>query len=79
VAAAPRVSVRVSADPGAAIRIDGESVGAAPIGELLLPRGPHHFVVTLPDGRVADRVVDVQGTEYDVRFRQQPSETEPAP
>lgn len=75
----PRVSVRVSAEPGAEVRVDGQSVGAAPIGELQLSRGPHHFVVTLPDGRVAERVVDLQGKEYDVRFRQQPSEAEPAP
>jgi hypothetical protein len=65
----PPVSVQVSAEAGAEVSIDGQSIGAAPVDEVDLAPGPHHFLVRLPDGRVAERTVDVQGKEYDVRFR----------
>jgi len=63
------VTVGVSAEPGTQITIDGRALGAAPVDEVELASGPHRLVATLPDGRVVDRVVDVQGSRYDIHLR----------
>jgi len=63
------VPFKVSAEPGTEITVDGRALGAAPVEEIELERGPHHLVARLPDGRVVERVVDVQGSRYDVRLR----------
>jgi len=63
------VPFKVSAEPGTEISVDGRSLGAAPVEEIELARGPHHLVARLRDGRVVERVVDVQGSRYDVRVR----------
>jgi hypothetical protein len=58
----------VSAEPDAVVIVDGRAIGVGG-ARTRLERGPHHFVVRLPDGREVERVVDVQGTRFDVRFR----------
>jgi hypothetical protein len=62
------VDVTVSAEPDAVVIVDGRAIGVGG-AKARLERGPHHFVVRLPDGREVERVVDVQGTRFDVRFR----------
>jgi hypothetical protein len=64
--AAKPVVVRISAEPGADITIDGVPVGAA---EIPLARGSHRVVARLSDGRVIDRVIDVRGTHYNLSIR----------
>lgn len=68
--APPRpVAVRVEAEPGAAVLIDGRPVGVGAVDGLELAPGPHRVEVRLPDGRVVERVVEVRGTRFEVKVR----------
>jgi hypothetical protein len=62
------VPVRVSAEPGARIEVDGKGVGSAPLDELRVPVGRRRFVARLPDGSVLQRTVDVESGGQVVRF-----------
>ena len=63
------VRVEVQAEPGAEIRLGGRELGAAPVGSVDLPPGPHRLLVRMPDGREVDRIVEVRGTRYEIQVR----------
>jgi len=65
----PSVEVSIEAEPGASILVNGQPVGSGTVKGLELAPGPHLIEVRLPDGRVAERVIDVKGTHYNVRVR----------
>jgi hypothetical protein len=59
------VQVQVNATPWASIEIDGTDFGETPLAGISLPRGAHTFRARMPDGRVVERVVEV---DDDSRF-----------
>jgi type II secretory pathway predicted ATPase ExeA len=67
---APVVSfpVQVNATPWATIEIDGRDFGETPLAGIPLPAGPHSFRARMPDGRVIERVVEVDAENRFVVF-----------
>jgi len=51
------MTVQIDARPGTQILVDGRALGAAPLGPLLLSKGPHRIRAVLPDGRVVEREI----------------------
>jgi hypothetical protein len=62
------VDVQINAAPWAAIRVDGEEVGVTPLAGVRLEAGPHTFEARFPDGRVAERVVEIDPIKRFVVF-----------
>jgi type II secretory pathway predicted ATPase ExeA len=67
---APAVSfpVQVNATPWATIEIDGQDFGETPLAGIPLPGGPHSFRARMPDGRVVERVVEIDAENRFVVF-----------
>jgi type II secretory pathway predicted ATPase ExeA len=53
------VPVNINAAPWAAIEVDGELLGETPLAGVPLGVGSHTFRAYLPDGRIIDRVVEI--------------------
>jgi hypothetical protein len=62
------VRLRVEAIPGVLVKVDGKSLGVAPIPDLLIEPGPHSFVAEEPDGGVTEQLIDVQPETRSVEF-----------
>jgi hypothetical protein len=54
------VRLRVEAEAGSSLQIDGRTVGVAPLADLFLEPGPYTFVAEAPDGSIIEQLVDVQ-------------------
>ncbi|MFQ5417006.1 MAG: hypothetical protein ACE5FL_08180, partial [Myxococcota bacterium] len=67
-AAGPPVSVNVNATPWATIEVDGETLGETPLAGIALAAGSHTFRATLPDGRIVERVVEIDAENRFVVF-----------
>ncbi len=60
-----RVPVNINARPWAVIEVDGVEVGVTPLARVRLAEGPREIRARMPDGRVVERVVEV---DADTRF-----------
>jgi general secretion pathway protein A len=65
---AATVSVQINADPWATILVDGEEVGITPMAGVPVGAGPHTFEARFPDGRVVERVVEIDEVNRFVVF-----------
>lgn len=71
----PTAAIRVDTAPGAEVRIEGERVGTAPIGELQIPIGTREIIVTHPEmgeRRQAVEVIYGETTDVTVAFAEEP-------
>jgi hypothetical protein len=66
--AAVSFPVQVNATPWATIEIDGRDFGETPLAGIPLPAGPHSFRARMPDGRVVERVVEIDAENRFVVF-----------
>jgi RND family efflux transporter MFP subunit len=62
------VPIRVSAEPGTRIEMDGQGLGSAPIDGVRVPVGRRRFVARRPHGSVMQRTVDVSDAGQVVVF-----------
>ena len=69
----PRVPVNINASPWAAIEVDGEPLGETPLAGVPLAAGPHTFRARMPDGRVVERVVEIDAENRFVVFDDAPA------
>jgi hypothetical protein len=60
--------VQVNATPWATVRVDGIDFGETPIANIPLLAGPHTFRVQMSDGRVIERVVEIDAEKRFVSF-----------
>jgi type II secretory pathway predicted ATPase ExeA len=60
--------VQVNATPWATIEIDGEDFGETPLAGIPLPGGSHSFRARMPDGRIIERVVEIDADNRFVVF-----------
>ncbi len=67
-APAAAVSVQINANPWATILVDGEEVGITPLAGVPVEAGPHRFEARFPDGRVVERVVEIDEVNRFVVF-----------
>jgi len=65
---APQIEVSINATPWAQIEIDGRPVGETPLGGIPLRAGVHRFRALYPDGRVSERVVEIDDARHTVVF-----------
>jgi hypothetical protein len=65
---AAAVSVQINANPWATILVDGEEVGITPLAGVPVGAGPHRFEARFPDGRVLERVVEIDEVNRFVVF-----------
>jgi type II secretory pathway predicted ATPase ExeA len=72
-AAGERVPVNINATPWATIDVDGETLGETPLGGVPLVAGTHTFRARMPDGRVVERVVEVDAQNRFVVFDESPA------
>jgi type II secretory pathway predicted ATPase ExeA len=56
---AATLSVQINANPWATILVDGEEVGITPLAGVPVAAGLHSFEARFPDGRVVERVVEI--------------------
>jgi type II secretory pathway predicted ATPase ExeA len=71
-----RVPVNINAAPWATVEVDGEPLGETPLAGVLLAAGPHTFRARMPDGRVIERVVEIDEENRFVVLEESPP---PAP
>jgi type II secretory pathway predicted ATPase ExeA len=74
-----RVPVNINATPWAAIEVDGEPLGETPLAGVALAAGPHTFRARMPDGRVVERVVEIDAENRFVVFDEPPAAAPPRP
>jgi hypothetical protein len=60
--------VQVNATPWARVRVDGIDFGETPLANIPLLAGPHTFQVLMSDGRVIERVVEIDAEKRFVGF-----------
>jgi MSHA biogenesis protein MshM len=60
--------VHVNATPWARVRIDGIDLGETPLSNIPLLAGPHTFHLLMSDGRVIERVVEIDAEKRFVSF-----------
>jgi hypothetical protein len=60
--------VNLNASPWARIEVDGQPVGVTPLANLPLAPGPHRFRARFPDGRVLERVEQIETRRNHVTF-----------
>ena len=65
---AAAVRVQINANPWATILVDGEEVGVTPLAGVPVGAGPHRFEARFPDGRVVERVVEIDEVNRFVVF-----------
>lgn len=71
----PTAAVRIDTVAGAEVRVEGESVGTAPLGELHVPIGTREIVVTHPqmgERRQAVEVIYGETAEITIAFAETP-------
>jgi len=66
--AAAAVSVQINANPWATILVDGEEVGITPLAGVSVGAGSHRFEAHFPDGRIVERVVEIDEVNRFVVF-----------
>ena len=64
----PTIAVSLNARPWARIEVDGREVGITPLGDLPLSPGPHRLRAHLADGRVVERVVQIDAYRDHISF-----------
>jgi hypothetical protein len=64
----PTIAVSLNARPWARIEVDGSEVGITPLGDLPISPGPHRFRARLADGRVIERVVQIDAYRDHISF-----------
>ncbi|MBW1689058.1 MAG: hypothetical protein JRS35_28890, partial [Deltaproteobacteria bacterium] len=52
----------------ATILVDGEEVGVTPLAGVSVGAGPHSFEAHFPDGRIVERVVEIDEVNRFVVF-----------
>jgi len=62
------VSVQINANPWATILVDGEEVGVTPLAGVSVGAGSHSFEAHFPDGRIVERVVEIDEVNRFVVF-----------
>jgi hypothetical protein len=67
-ASARPILVNLNASPWARIEVDGQPVGVTPLANLPLAPGPHRFRARFPDGRVLERVEQIETRRNHVTF-----------
>ena len=65
---AAAVSVQINANPWATILVDGEEVGVTPLAGVSVGAGSHRFEAHFPDGRIVERVVEIDEVNRFVVF-----------
>jgi type II secretory pathway predicted ATPase ExeA len=68
-----RVPVNINATPWATIDVDGEDLGETPLAGVPIAAGPHTFRARMPDGRVVERVVEIDAENRFVVFDENPA------
>ncbi len=63
------IPVVIRAPPGARIEVDAEELGVTPLGDLKLAPGAHWFRATLPNGRVVERMEEVDSSRAQIDLR----------
>jgi len=64
----PTIAVSLNARPWARIEVDGSEVGITPLGDLPISPGRHRFRAHLADGRVVERVVQIDAYRDHISF-----------
>jgi len=64
----PTIAVSLNARPWARIEVDGREVGITPLGDLPISPGPHRLRAHLADGRVVERVVQIDAYRDHISF-----------
>jgi serine/threonine-protein kinase len=67
------ISVNINATPWASVEVDGELLGETPLAAVLLEPGTHTFRARLPDGRIHERVVEIDADNRFVVFDDAPA------
>jgi hypothetical protein len=60
--------VQVNATPWGRVRVDGIDFGETPLANIPLLAGPHTFHVQMSDGRVLERIVEIDAEKRFVSF-----------
>jgi len=61
-------AVQVNASPWANVEIDGIDLGATPLANIPLFGGEHSFRVKMPDGRMIDRIIEIDAERRFISF-----------
>jgi hypothetical protein len=61
-------AVQINASPWANVEIDGIDLGATPLANIPLFAGVHSFRVRMPDGRVIERMVEIDAEKRFISF-----------
>jgi type II secretory pathway predicted ATPase ExeA len=77
--AAARVPVNINATPWATVEVDGEPLGETPLAGVPLTEGPHTFRARMPDGRIVERVVEIDEENRFVVLDAAPAATPASP
>ncbi|MBW2542896.1 MAG: AAA family ATPase [Deltaproteobacteria bacterium] len=61
-------AVQINATPWATVEVDGIDLGATPLANIPLFGGEHSFRVKMPDGRIIDRIVEIDADKRFISF-----------
>jgi len=61
-------AVQINANPWANVEVDGIDLGATPLANIPLFRGEHSFRVKMPDGRMIDRIIEIDAERRFISF-----------
>ena len=60
--------MQINATPWATVEVDGIDLGATPLANIPLFGGEHSFRVKMPDGRIIDRIVEIDADKRFISF-----------
>ena len=61
-------AVQINASTWANVEIDGIDLGATPLANIPLFRGEHSFRIKMPDGRMIDRIIEIDAERRFLSF-----------
>ncbi|MBW2577602.1 MAG: AAA family ATPase [Deltaproteobacteria bacterium] len=61
-------AVQINASPWANVAVDGIDLGATPLANIPLFGGEHSFRVKMPDGRMIDRIIEIDAERRFISF-----------
>jgi hypothetical protein len=61
-------AVQINASPWANVEVDGIDLGATPLANIPLFEGEHSFRVKMPDGRMIDRIIEIDAERRFISF-----------
>jgi hypothetical protein len=61
-------AVQINASPWANVEVDGIDLGATPLANIPLFGGEHSFRIKMPDGRMIDRIIEIDAERRFISF-----------